>query len=180
MTGLDCLKEELYNRGFSKQAVEQSKVMPAVLDILSNANGQYMEIGDLQKEIIKLKVEKEKMQHDLARLEQSRSALEWNFENKFNSRYTQIEEYITKFMNAINTCETPEGKDALKTAQIFVNSVNVDTKYDNTAFIIGLAAILTRGDIAPIEELQKINKKIPKPIIQRIKWPSAHYELMET
>jgi hypothetical protein len=44
---------------------------------------------------------------------------------------------------------------------MFVNTVSVETKYDNTAFIIGLAAILSNGRINPISELKKINKKLP-------------------
>ena len=49
----------------------------------------------------------------------------------------------------------------MRIARMFVNMVDVDTKYDNTAYIIGLAAILSRGGINAIGELKKINKKLP-------------------
>ena len=57
--------------------------------------------------------------------------------------------------------DNEEGRDTMRIAQMFVNMVDVDTKYDNTAYIIGLAAILSRGGISAIDELKKINKKLP-------------------
>ena len=66
------------------------------------------------------------------------------------------------FFQAVEECETLEGKDTLKKAQMFVNTVNLNTKYDNTAFIIGLASILAQGNVAPIEELRKINPDVPR------------------
>ena len=48
----------------------------------------------------------------------------------------------------------------MRAAQVFVNAVSVDTKYDNTAFIIGLAAILSKNGIGAMDELKKINSKV--------------------
>ena len=70
-------------------------------------------------------------------------------------------EYIANFYKALFDCDTEEGKDVMRTAQVFINSVNVKTVYDNTAFIIGLAAILSGGKVGAIEELHKLNTKIP-------------------
>lgn len=39
-------------------------------------------------------------------------------------------------------------------------SVDIDTKYDNTAFIVGLSALLSGVQINPLKEIQKINPKI--------------------
>jgi predicted RNase H-like nuclease (RuvC/YqgF family) len=89
---------------------------------------------------------------------------------KLEREYAKIKEkadgdqaYIDEFVNALSNCETDEGRDALRRAQMFVNSVDVDTKYDNTAFIIALGAILSGGKIGAIEALHKINHKIPAP-----------------
>ena len=49
----------------------------------------------------------------------------------------------------------------MRRAQMFVNSVDVETKYDNTAFIVALGAILSDGKIGAIEELRKINPRMP-------------------
>ena len=56
--------------------------------------------------------------------------------------------------------ETPEARDRLRVAQAFINSVDIDTKYDNTAFIVGLSALLSGVQINPLKEIQKINPKI--------------------
>ena len=46
---------------------------------------------------------------------------------------------------------------------MFIDSVDVATKYDNTAYIIGLASILSNGSMDAIAELRKINNKLPDP-----------------
>lgn len=43
---------------------------------------------------------------------------------------------------------------------MYINTVNINTKYDNTAFIVGLSAILTQTSFEPIKELKKINKNL--------------------
>lgn len=162
MTGLECLYEELQKRGYTKQQLINLKIIPILLDIVSNSGGMYQDLNTLQKDVNRLKREKKDAENELNNLKSSISSLEWNIQNKADSRYKRTEDYVNKFFDALNSCETPEARDALKTAQMFVNSVDVETKYDNTAFIIGLSAILTRGAIAPVDELRKINKKIPE------------------
>lgn len=176
MTGFEILKDELIKRGFTKQQVEKSKMLPAVLDILSGGGGQYLEIAKLSDDInelkrLKLELEQQKLdleqqkQHiywESASLRTSKERLEFEIQNAADRIYKQTEEYIEKFFNALETCETPEARDSLKIAQMFINTVDVDTKYDNTAFIVGLSAILSKGEIAPVDSLTKINKKIPE------------------
>ncbi len=60
--------------------------------------------------------------------------------------YQANAEYIKKFNKSLNECETKEGRDTLRLAQVFVNSVNAKTSQNNTAFINGLACILSRGE----------------------------------
>lgn len=156
MTGLDCLKEEMKKRGLN-QAQCDSKVAAVVLDILANADTnhteEYQKKANLQ--ILDAKINSQKM--NLKSLEMAceyerTKVLKWRDE---------IETYVNTLLSELEKCETPEGRDRLKAAQMFVNSVSIDTKYDNTAFIIGLSAILSGGKLAPINELKKINKKIP-------------------
>lgn len=47
----------------------------------------------------------------------------------------------------------------MRRVQVFKNEVKIDTKYDNTAYIIALGAILSDGAIGAIDELKKINAK---------------------
>lgn len=177
MTGLECLYEELQKRGYKKQQIVNLKIIPVLLDIISNSGEMYQELDTLQKDVNRLKREKKEAENELSILESSISSLEWNIQHKADSCYKQAEEYISKFFDALNSCETPEARDALKTAQMFVNSVDVETKYDNTAFIIGLSAILTRGAVAPVDELRKINKKIPEMHLTRN--PVGYYTIEE-
>lgn len=71
----------------------------------------------------------------------------------------KINAYIDHFNQCLEAMETETGRDRLKAAQIFINTVNVDTKYDNTAFIVGLSALLSGVTIDAPEELKKINKR---------------------
>ena len=165
MTGLDCLKEELKRRGMTKTQYE-SKVVPVVLDILANADTNHTEEYQKKADLEKLDSAINNAWHDLNNLKEMYKyeyarISEWKKEVEAWKK--EVEAYIEELKSSMEICETPEGKDKLKLAQMYINSVDVDTKYDNTAFIIGLAAVLSNGEIAPIHELRKINKKIPEP-----------------
>jgi len=79
--------------------------------------------------------------------------------NELVERERKINAYIDHFNQCLEAMETEAGRDRLKAAQIFINTVNVDTKYDNTAFIVGLSALLSGVTIDAPEELKKINKR---------------------
>ena len=163
MNGLDCLREEMEKRGCNKAQIE-SKSVAVVLDIVANSGDKYTKIQEEEANLTRAIAKKEKEIRNL----------DWRIDNRESrlrelDRKIEIKEqkaeydntYIEEFYQALNDCETPEGRDAMKRAQTFINSVDVDTKYDNTAYIIGLAAILSEGNIGAIETLKKINKKLP-------------------
>lgn len=138
------VKEELIKRGLPKSSVE-SKYIPHVLDIALGTDF-FVKSADLDEEL--------RRQEERIR----------NMDKQAGNVYRQMledREYITEFYKALFDCDTDEGKDNMRTAQVFINSVNVRTAYDNTAFIIGLAAILSGGKVGAIEELHKLNTKIP-------------------
>ena len=163
MTGLDCLREELEKRGLNKAQIN-SKVAAVVLDVVAQSGDKYTQMWKSEEETSKrerdalntIKLAEHKEIDLNARIERAERALELCKEKK-----RQIESYVSKMCEALENCETPEGRDTMRIAQMFVNTVNVDTKYDNTAYIIGLAAILSMGGISPIDELKNINKKLP-------------------
>ena len=168
MNGIECLKTELLKRGFTKQQAD-SKVVLGVLEILSESNGQYTKMDKILDDVNDLEIRKSRLEAEAMEYEKKRNAIRDNMDSiikEVNDRagrlYHETLEYIEKFFSALEQSETPGGRDALKAAQMFVNTVDVDTKYDNTAFIIGLASILSQGNTAPIDELRKINKKIPE------------------
>ena len=164
MTGLDCLREELKKRGLPTQSV-YSKPVAAVLDIVARSGNKYTEMWKSEKEASKLE---EKLRDQIRWEEKHYTELTVKIEEarkelaQYEIKKQEIKDYLDKLIDSINNCETPEGRDAMRTAQMFVNTAEVNTKYDNTAFIIGLAAILSKGGINAIDELQKINSKLPR------------------
>ena len=163
MTGLDCLREEMKNRGMLQSQID-SKVVPVVLDIIAGSEMKYTEMWKEEteetKRLSQLKKEIRSAERRLQYLEGRLSEMLREEEKAMQDRKHR-EDYIDEFNKSLEECETAEGRDAMRVAQMYVNSVDVDTKYDNTAYIIGLAAVLSRGKINAIKELKKINKKLP-------------------
>lgn len=164
MTGMELLQEELINRGCTESQVN-SKVLPIVLDIVSNSNGEYTDAAKMLAEIRADISEKKSYLQDLScaikRLE-ARSRYECE---RIKEQYAECDEYIKAFNKSLEECETAEGRDRLRLAQMYTNSVNIETKYDQTAYIIGLASVISGGNIAPIKALKQINNKIPNPFV---------------
>lgn len=156
MTGYECLKEELYKLGCNKSQVE-AKVVPLVLGVVAGDPEKFIKISEWESELEKKKNELKRREEAVEEDERAVNLLI----DKALKIAKKTQDYVDAFYYAIQSGETPEGRDALRKAQMFVNSVTVETKYDNTAFIAGLAAILSEGKVAPMDELQKINPKIP-------------------
>lgn len=155
MIDIESVKTEMYRRGYNKAQVE-SKVMLGVYEILSGSEfGSAEEMYKLETAIKVRQVDQINLERRCNELRREMQALK----ESINQQQSETQKYLESMMRSLEECETKEGRDALKAAQMFVNSVNVDTKYDNTAFIIGLSAILSKGDVAPIESLRKINPK---------------------
>lgn len=168
ISGLQCLRDELLKKGCTKSQA-QSKVVVMTLEILSDSNGKWFDMDKLQRDIESLEKKKSELMSEyvivekvVGSWERKKEQLINEINNELDKQYKKTVEYLDNFFKAIESCETSKGKDALKAAQMYVNSVKIDTKYDNTAFIIGLASILAQGETAAIDELRKINKKIPK------------------
>jgi hypothetical protein len=159
MTGLECLRAELRKRGFTNAQIEgkaASAIAVAVLDIVANTDHVFSDMVKAERELedIRHKAELCRKSED-RRWDDLREA-----EQDFKQARWEMVQYIEKFNAALSECETAEGRDAMRRAQMFVNSVSVNSKYDNTAYIIGLASILTNGSIGAIDELKKMNPKL--------------------
>lgn len=163
MTGLDCLREELKNRGLPKSQIE-SRGVAMTLDILANSGDHYTKMWqdetELTQKVKALTSEKSGLEREVEFYERKASG----YRSRADSEREEYLKYIKAFFAALEECETEEGRDTLKKAQMFVNTVSVDTKYDNTAFIIGLSAILSNGKVGALSELKKINKPLMKGI----------------
>ena len=164
MNGLDCLREEMASRGLTRVQIE-SKTVAVVLDILSKSGDKYQKMWETEQELTK---RASAAQQTIRYLDDKEYDLDRK-ENELREVFETERKYIDDFNKSLEECETQEGRDRMRIAQMFVNSVDIDTKYDNTAFIIGLSAILSGGQINAIKELKKINSKLPSPFEEVIK-----------
>ena len=155
MTGLECLKDELIKHGYTKQQAE-SKVVAGVLDIVCKAGNKYT----VQEALLKDREQLLGENLQLNRMIDYKKEEIARIDKELSQRIKDAQNYIDSWYKAISECETAEGRDKMRIAQMYVNSVTVESAYDRTAFIVGLAAIISGEKIAPIEELKKINKKL--------------------
>lgn len=168
-SGLECLREEMRKRGCSEQQTN-SKAVAIVLDILAsaNANGEMHIYQDIQTAETQLSNVEREISFALSKL----GTVERDLVIKKSSAIDEIKQlevakaeldnYIEDFKKSLLECETAEGRDRLRAAQMYINTVTVKTCYDNTAFITCLGAILTGQSIGIVKELKKINPELFK------------------
>ena len=145
-SGMDCLREELMKRGCSKIQAE-SQVVAIVLDILSQsdaASEQWKKEKDFRSREQSLAMKKSDLEKREAWLCEEKTALNDAF-TSHRKELAEMIEYIESFNKALLESKDPEEANTLKKAQLFINSVNVETPQNNTAYINGLAAILSDG-----------------------------------
>lgn len=156
-TQIDECRDWLIAHGCHKQQVyckTADTLIPAILDFITKGDLYTRLTEDEEQAVATAKVAQglhrivNEYKSEIAELEQRRSSL-------IDARVNEIIGYIEEFNKAIQECETPEARDRLKMLQMFVNTVKVDTKYDNTAFINGIASILS-GVSASVDKLQKV------------------------
>lgn len=154
---LDEMKEELIKRGLHPTQTT-AKAIPHVMDIMTQ-DDKYWDLVRIDEEIRSQEKRAERARA-IADGAEKRAAelMRASLKGIKNDK-----EYIANFYKALFDCDTAEAKDNMKAAQVFINSVNVNTVYDNTAFIIGLVAILSGGKVGAMEELHKLNTKMPSP-----------------
>ena len=168
MTGRQIFITEMQKRGMTNQQIN-SKVLAVALDILSDNEDLIFEmVKDLEDKVVELKSEIRRYEEmaTKAETEYLEKKKQFNdFETALTNSALQIwrdsATYIAEWLESLKNCETAEGRDLMRKAQVFINSTDVNTKYDNTAYIIGLASILS-GDTnsSPIAQLKKINPKL--------------------
>ena len=162
---LEELRERLLQKGHTKQELK-SKVLASALDIFNNSNGEVLDF-------VRLENEKKELEISIKHLKREEKDNEWRIKHQeeelskicngrqelLSKAQREAKELHQRFLEELKNGETPEGRDTLRKAQLFIDSVEVTTKYDNTAYIAGLAAILSSGKIDALEELKKINPK---------------------
>lgn len=156
MNGLDLLKQKLREKGYTTSQVER-KIVAGVLEIVSNEPGVYTDLYEARKELTRVSAEerqlREQIEQEYKDIRKERIA--------FTDEKCELYDYISAFNDALQKCETAEARDAMRTAQIFLNSIVVKSAYDNTAMINGLASILTHGNVTEIALLKPVKGKKP-------------------
>ena len=148
MSGLDALREEMLKRGLTKTQVE-SKAVAVVLDILANAPDktvfqQQYEFEQAEKKMAEREAKVWRREAELER--KVRDTESWVSEQhaKTDREISEKYEELSRFKRELLSCETAEARDRLRMAIIYKGAVNVNTVYDNTAYIKGLAEILAK------------------------------------
>ena len=153
MTGFEMLKEEMKKRGCSPQQIE-SKTTRVVLDILAKTGTTFTDAYMVEKEAQEIRDSAREYEKSLNRYKEGLQQRE----KKFQEQRENLEKYIDAFYEALGKCETEEGRDAMRRAQVFVNTVNIETPQNNTAFIDGLARILSLGETSSLLKFEKVTK----------------------
>lgn len=170
-SGLELLREELKSRGLSYAQIH-SKAVAVTLDVLANdGTDKYLKVYELEKTTERLQEDIRKEKLRAFNLEAAHRRERQDMQNYRETVMDEIAErskYIDDFTDKLKQCETAEGRDRMRIAQTFINSVDVDTKYDNTAYIVGLSAILAGAQFDPVGTLKKINKDLPT--LEELRW----------
>lgn len=148
---LDEMKEELIKRGVSANA----KCIPHVMDIMTQ-DDKYWDLARIDEEI-------EKKKNELKCLGSKLHLATIEYEDRLKTSKAELDEcvkYIEDWYENLCQCESAEGRDKMRAAQVFANTCNIKTCYDNTAFIVGLASILSGETMSPIEAIRQINPRL--------------------
>lgn len=132
--------EKLRHMGFSNEQANSNVVKQTFA--LCASNPEILELSN--REVSELCNIEE-------RIERARSKLYELNERNYNNEccagdiLQETKSYIDEFNSALEQCETAEGRDTMRLAQMFVNTVNIESAENNTAYINGLACILSNG-----------------------------------
>lgn len=152
MTGLEMLREEMRKRG-ATQAQAESKLVPLVLDIVANSGTVYTDTAkafeDLERVNRQIKCRMPIFERERAELDGARA--------KLNEDREAFEAEKAQFAEDLAGLETPESRDEMRKAMYFKANCNIESEYDNYAYIAGLAAILSNGAGVMPDKKQKLS-----------------------
>lgn len=145
------IRDEMKKRGCTKAQME-SRSLGIILDIIAETD-VYKKMIDVEQELNVLESRKADAERTIDfRWRELRKA-----QSDFEATKREYNAYIEDFNKHLENCATDVARDRLRIAQTFINTANIATGYDNTAFIIGLASILSQGGMNPVDEFKKIN-----------------------
>lgn len=153
MTGLECLRAEIIKRGGNKAQAE-AKVVQMVLEIIAQDDTHiYTDLAEAKKELQRVKTELDWANRKLEQLQpllkdalDKEKEMRVDHDERVMFRLAILEDeraQLDALKEQLLKCETPERRDAMRCAQLFLNNTTVKTTQNNTAFIQGLALILS-------------------------------------
>lgn len=141
ITTLEELREAMYKRGMTKASCN-TRAVAVAFDIMT-------ECGHISADIVASENIIKEKQKEIASLDfyYERKKKQWTREEQQAIRESvKLQREREAFQKDLESCETPEARDAMRLARVFKDSIRIDTKYDNTAYINQLGAILSLGD----------------------------------
>lgn len=157
------LKVKMYERGMLKSQVESKSVL-AAYGILSGTETLAEDVAKMQADLMNATAETNRMRTSIERQKERLEKEKKDFlEEKKN-----LEEYIDEFNKSLKECETPEARDAMRTAQFLVNTVEINTDQNNTAFIYGLSMICAGKAFSFENGMKKVRGAFPEIHLGRI------------
>lgn len=156
------LEEKLAERGYSRAKIQNKENQKFIADIVTileadnEAAQAAIDAAEAQRMAwAKCLEETEKFRSALMRREVDIQ----NREDEFKKREADLprrEERVANMMKAFENILTPDARSRIYLAEYFKANTDVETKYDNTAFIQGLGLIL--GGTSP-EEVERWNRR---------------------
>lgn len=170
----DLVANKLMEMGASKQQTE-AKIAKMVFQLCAN-DEEVLKLFKEKEMLEEIKEEEDFLKHEVNRLESYRLDTKkawYEMENKLKEvkeklkelpslddidNFLRTQKYIDDFNEELKNQETKEARDKLRTAQLFMNTVEVKTPQNNTYFIGGLASILSGVEFTKIPKLEKVKK----------------------
>lgn len=161
MTGKELFEQEMRKRGFNTSQIN-SKAVAFCLDFFANNGddiGKWYKISELNEEIQQLERRIESKKRAIDGAERNLIIMR----NELEAQVQKAKEdgkYLEELLKKIENSGDQETKNTIALMQTFYQAVEINTKYDNTAFIAGCAAILSKGKIDALTEFKKVNPKV--------------------
>ena len=163
MTGREILNQKLKAKGLTETQINSKAVEMTIAVFAEETDGtNYSAL--IQDAIQEYRVAKNNADAEARRY----SAKEESLSNERRANSAREQDLIKsangiknllidleKVYDEILELETAEQRDRTRTARFFMDSVNVNTVYDNTAYIKGLSAILSGKEIPADEQSEK-------------------------
>ena len=163
MTGREILNQKLKAKGLTDAQIN-SKAVETTIAVLAEETDGTNYSALIQDAIQEYRVARNNADAEARRYSAKAEALSDN-ERANSARRKDLEKSandiknllidLEKVYDEILELETAEQRDRTRTARLFMDNVNVNTVYDNTAYIKGLSAILSGKEITPDEQSEK-------------------------